>query len=390
MRRIAISLCLILLLPTVIAEPDSTVEISYERKIANFDIGINGGAISPQKESILLFGADGFAHVVSANGAANQDYDISLENETTAELNAASWHPAGKSALIVGDSGVVLRYNSTTHALSEAEGSFAIAGNNLQAISFTPGSSVAYIGTEDGNIWKYYADTFTMIDDSATSSISDLTCMKNENICLVSTLNDGIAVIDQADEITWIANTRSHTWIGISCDDPLMTACTGFASGKKTSEIDVDTLDASESKLVNVTVIEKLEGDFVKVDGGSEASSIIGVGPISMVRYTQYSMETYLMFSNTDAANEDVFLGGDSYAYAWENSKNSGFLITSYGRVVSFEPSSESTAGFVPGIVIFLIALSVPGVFLGMIYWNSPYLQRKYAELFGRKKGNEK
>ena len=96
------------------------------------------------------------------------------------------------------------------------------------------------------------------------------------------------------------------------------------------------------------------------------------------------------MFSNTDAANEDVFLGGDSYAYAWENSKNSGFLITSYGRVVSFEPSSESTAGFVPGIVIFLIALSVPGVFLGMIYWNSPYLQRKYAELFGRKKGNEK
>ncbi len=390
MRRIAILLCLILLLPTVIAEPDSTVDITYERKIANFDIGINGGAISPEGESVLLFGADGFAHVVSANGARNQDYDISLENETTEELNAASWHPAGKSALIVGDSGVVLRYNSSTYALAEAEGSFSIAGNNLQAISFTPGSSVAYIGTEGGQIWKYYADTFSMINDEASSPVSDITCMKNENICLATTLNDGIAVIDQADEVTWIANTRAHTWVGISCDDPLMTACTGFASGKKTSEIDVNTLDASQSELVNITVLEKLEGDFVRIDGASEASTILGVGPLAMVRYTQYTTESFLMFSNTDAANEDIFLGGDSYAYAWENSKNSGFLVTSYGRVVSFDPSSESTAGFVPGIVIFLIALSVPGVFLGMIYWNSPYLQRKYAQLVGRNKGNEK
>jgi len=109
-----------------------------------------------------------------------------------------------------------------------------------------------------------------------------------------------------------------------------------------------------------------------------------------MMRYTQHNEGSFLMFSNDNATDEDVFLGGDSYGFSWENSKNSGFLITSYGRVVSFSPTEVDSVGFVPGIVIFLIALSVPGVFLGMIYWNSPYLQRKYAQLVGRNKSDEK
>ena len=34
-----------------------------------------------------------------------------------------------------------------------------MAGKNLRAVHFTAGSSVAYLGTDDGEIWKY-ADTF--------------------------------------------------------------------------------------------------------------------------------------------------------------------------------------------------------------------------------------
>ena len=69
--------------------------------------------------------------------------------------------------------------------------------------SFTAGSSVAYLGTDDGQIWKYYADTFTLLNDEASSRISRHDCLKNKNICVLSTLNDGIAVIDQADTVTW-------------------------------------------------------------------------------------------------------------------------------------------------------------------------------------------
>ena len=45
--------------------------------------------------------------------------------------------------------------------------------------------------------------------------------MKNENICLISTVSDGIAVVDQADTVTWLSNTRFDTWIGLSCADRL-------------------------------------------------------------------------------------------------------------------------------------------------------------------------
>jgi len=390
MRRIAILLCLILTLPVVVADLDTTVDISYERKIENLDLGINGGAVSPLGDTVLIYGADGYAHIVSAKDAGNSNLDVSLENETTEELHSASWHPAGKSALIVGDDGVVLRYNSTTYALAEAEGSSSISGQDLRSVKFTPGSSVAYIGTDSGQIWKYYADTFTMIDNEATSMVTDIECLKNENICLVSTVSNGIAVIDQGDKVTWISNSRFYTWIGISCQDPLSTFCTIFGSGKKIAEIDVDTQDTSNSIMGEVSDFPKLQGDFIASDSAFGSSTIVALGPLSMMRYTQHNEGSFLMFSNDNATDEDVFLGGDSYGFSWENSKNSGFLITSYGRVVSFSPTEVDSVGFVPGIVIFLIALSVPGVFLGMIYWNSPYLQRKYAQLVGRNKSDEK
>ena len=389
MRRMALALVLLMLLPAVSASLDITTDITYERKIANLDLGINGGALSPDSETVLLFGEDGFAIAISSNNAQNPDLDIELENETTNSLNAASWHPAGQSALIVGDGGTVLRYNSTTHGLSPAEGSSAISAQDLKAISFTPFSSVAYIGTDDGQIWKYKANEFTMIDDQGTSRITDVTCMISENICVISSLNDGIAVVDQSDQVTWISNTRFHTWVGISCEDPIMTYCTGFASGKKIAEIDINTLDTSESSLVNVTYLKQLDGDFIAETGALESSSIVAIGPLSMIRFTQYTQESFLMFSNENASAEDVFLGGDKFAFAWENSKNEGFLVTSYGRIVSFEPATEDDSGSIPAFLVILIALCVPGVFLGLIYWNSPWLQRKYAQLFGKKKKNK-
>ena len=95
------------------------------------------------------------------------------------------------------------------------------------------------------------------------------------------------------------------------------------------------------------------------------------------------------MFSNENATDEDVLLGGDSYAVAWENSEYSGFLVTSQGRIVSFEPASEETDAGIPNVLVILVAMCVPGVVLGLIYWNSPWLQRKYANLFKRNKKNE-
>ena len=63
MRRVALVLVLLMLVPTVVASPDSTVEINLERRLTNFDLGLEGGEISPNGLKILLFGADGYTQI---------------------------------------------------------------------------------------------------------------------------------------------------------------------------------------------------------------------------------------------------------------------------------------------------------------------------------------
>ncbi|MCH2646827.1 MAG: WD40 repeat domain-containing protein [Candidatus Poseidoniaceae archaeon] len=389
MRRLAVLLSILMLSHVVSASPEITVNLDLERKLTDFDLGVNGGTISPDGNSVLIYGEDGYAHLLSANNADDESTDIRLEKETMSSLNDATWHPGGKSALIVGDNGTILRLNSTNYALGEAEGSIAMAGKDINTIRFTAGSSVAYLGTDDGQIWKYYADGFTLLNDEASSRITDIDCLRNKNICVAGTLNDGVAIIDQADAVTWLPNSRYHTWVGIGCEDPTMNACTGFASGNKAASIEIDILDSSNSELGEIIILGQLEGDTIGDSQASESSSIIALAPLGMVRWNQYTQDAFLMFSNDNASDEDVLLGGDGYAVAWENSQYSGFLVTSQGRIVSFEPASEADDGEIPNILIILVALCVPGVFIGLIYWNSPWLQRKYANLFGRNKKDE-
>ena len=78
--------------------------------------------------------------------------DVRLENETTNSLKAVGWHPGGKSALLVGSDGTVLRYNSSNYALGKLSGSTSMSGKNINAVHFTAGSSVAYLGTDDGQV----------------------------------------------------------------------------------------------------------------------------------------------------------------------------------------------------------------------------------------------
>ena len=115
MRRLAILLAIVMILPIAATafEPERTVDISIERKLTSYDLGVNGGELSPNAETVLIFGEDGYAHLLSAKGADDESKDVRLEKETEFALNDATWHPGGKSALIVGDSGTVLRFNST-------------------------------------------------------------------------------------------------------------------------------------------------------------------------------------------------------------------------------------------------------------------------------------
>ena len=66
-------LCFLMLMPLVSATPEATVDITLERRLADFDLGINGGELSPNGETVLIYGAEGYAHVISATDADDEN-----------------------------------------------------------------------------------------------------------------------------------------------------------------------------------------------------------------------------------------------------------------------------------------------------------------------------
>ena len=106
----------------------------------------------------------------------------------------------------------------------------------------------------------------------------------------------------------------------------------------KTAPIEIDIIDSTQSTLGPI-ILGELDGDMIGDNTVADSSTIISLAPLGMARWNQYTEDAFLMFSNHNASEEDVLLGGDSYAFAWENSEYSGFLITSQGRIVSFEPA---------------------------------------------------
>ena len=62
-------------------------------------------------------------------------------------------------------------------------------------------------------------------------------------------------------------------------------------------------------------------------------------------------------------------------------------MITDFGKIIEFSPAVEEVEmNIMDVLVLGAVAVSVPGVILGLIYMNSPWLQRKYKEFrFGKK-----
>ena len=62
-------------------------------------------------------------------------------------------------------------------------------------------------------------------------------------------------------------------------------------------------------------------------------------------------------------------------------------MITSNGNIISFEPYQiEIENTMLTTVILIAVSVSVPGVILGLIYMNSPFLQRKYKQLMKKRK----
>ena len=372
----------LMLIPSVSADLITRVELRDGGVLAERDLGIRTGAVSPDGMDVLIAGMDGYARLLSADEADNREMDVELLTGRSSTIHHIDWHPRGNTALLVGEEGLAMRYDSYDHGVTNVNGTFAVYGKNLTAVAWRPAGDFAYMGAEDGSLWKFAEHTgFEPLENNGASEITDIDCHRNYNVCFITTIDEGIAVIDQGHAVTWIAQTSGETWVGMDCADPTLNECVGFASGLKSKAIRINTIDASQSKAEETLIFDLPSGEQIGVDTGHDGTTLVKMAPMGIVRHNPLLNEAYTVLIAEDAAAWDEIIAGRTLAIAWETSTNNGYMITEFGNVVAFSPLVEEVeAGIMTILVLGAVSISVPGVILGLIYMNSPWLQKKYNQ----------
>lgn len=377
-----------MLLPLASADLVSRVELTDAGSLAEDDLGIKVGAVSPSGEDILIAGMNGYAHLLSAKEADNRDMDIELVTGKNATIHDIAWHPRGNTALLVGEEGLAMRYDSYDHSVTNVNGSFSVLGKSLTTVIWRPGGDFAYVGAADGSVWKFAEHTgFERLENLGTSEVNDIACHRNYNVCFLATMDEGIAVIDEGHAVSWVGQTAAETWVGIDCADPALNECVGFASGLQSKVIRINTIDASKSSAQSAMRFDLPSGEQTAVTRGHDGTTLVHLAPLGLLRHTPLSGEAFSVLIPEDAASWDAVVAGRSLSVVWETGLHTGFMITEFGNIISFSPAVEEVEmNIMDVLVLGAVAISVPGVILGLIYMNSPWLQRKYKQLrFGKK-----
>ena len=391
MRKAMLALIMMLLMmaPSVQSQPESLIQLKLKGTLSYNDLGINTGAVSPDGLHVLIAGEDGYARLLSASNAGDRSGDIELNSGRSQPFQDVAWHPGGKTALMAGDFGMAMRYVAADYSIGPVNGSGAVFGLNLTAVEWRPSGDYAYFGAVDGSVWKFSEGTGLIeIEGTLNSAVTDITCHRQEQICVVATLSNGLAVISQTHELTFLAGTSTETWIGADCADPTLNECVGFASGLKTQAIRLDIIDPGKSTTENLMQFGTLSGDFTAVSRGHDGTTLIQMAPFATVRQQPIVSEAYAQIVAEDATEWDPVIAGRSISVVWENEHREGFIITSFGNIVSFVPEQavEVDNSIMTVAVLSAVVIAVPGTILGLIYMNSSTLQRLYARMRGHSK----
>ncbi len=382
-----------LMLLILIAAPlASATEVGFNREnsLAGQALNIQAGEVSPNGSHVLVVGDDGYIHMIAALTPGDRSQDRTIDSGRTARFNDLSWHPNGETALIAGDYGAALRYSFNDNSIEAVNGAGIVGTLELTATSWRAGGDLAFFGAKNGDVYSFNeGEGLTKLNNTLSSEITDLSCHLEQNICIYSTLNDGIAVIDRTREVTWLDGSSSDTWVAVECSDPAFFKCGAFASGRKYVSITLDIQDASKSTTGEVQQLLEGTSEFIALSRGFDGTSLVHHAPMESVRY-QLDADKGLVFMHIESeaiTSFDADISGQRIAFMWEIGEDQGWMITNEGGIVEIYPvETYESLGIMETIVFAAVAISVPGVIIGLIFMNSPYLQRKYRQLRGFEK----
>ena len=153
------------------------VQLTDAGALADGDLGVTVGAVSPDGKDVLIGGMNGYARLLSAEEADNREMDIELVTGKNATVHDIAWHPRGNTALLMGEQGLAMRYDTYDHSVTNVNGSFSVLGQALTTVVWRPAGDFAYVGSVDGSVWKFAEHTgFELLDNLGSSEIMDISC----------------------------------------------------------------------------------------------------------------------------------------------------------------------------------------------------------------------
>jgi len=368
------------------ASAEGAVELDEPIWLADGDLGLEAVAAGGETtQKVLVAGADGYARLLDGT---NPNVQIELATPVNDTIRSIDWHPRGKTALLLGDNGAMLRYVAEDHSVTTVSGSFHLANLDMAAVAWNAAGSNAYIGGEDGYLWAYHEGeggqgVFQLLVQEAASKITGIACQPEESLCVVTTETDGIAVIDSNSNhsLHWVGGT-DRVWRGVNCAEPVFNRCVAIGDGRAIGIIGLDIQDPQQSTIFT-KIIPGISGEFTHIHTREASEALVTMAPFQVMAWDLSEGEAYEWVEYEEVVSTDSALAGERLVGSWATTDDSniGFVVTSFGGIIGFHPPPETdvwTDSLISYILGVVVLIAVPGSVLGLIFMNSETLQKKY------------
>jgi hypothetical protein len=388
-RRTLLVLVLFLLVPwAVAAEGVSAVEVTTERTLATFDLGLEELSVSPDGQNVIVIGTNGFALRFSTSDVSEE---IELNSGDEDDLTDVDWHPRGETALLVGDGGTMLRYATSDHSVTHVAGSTAyFLGQSLSSVAWDAAGGWAYVGAPDGSITRYRENAngngeFFTLNDTKSSKIADIACLKKmHSHCVFATQDDGMGIIDVNHEVAWLTGSEGTMWRAVICPHPARDRCYGAGQGSVVGVVELNPSVASDSYVLVKQV--NIEAEFTGFHVRTDDAILIQTAPFGWIDWdvddgTDGLGYAYPWIYNHDAGTSEPMIGSEGLIGGWKSTDETGYGVTSFGRIVQYAPPAKSVdEKIVSSLAGIVLIIAVPGSVLGLMFMMSPKMQKKYID----------
>ena len=364
---------LVLLAPTASA---GIVELGPHWSLTGTDLGLLEMDADRDGGLRVIAGRDGYAARIDAEGRLVRQ----LNTNTTVDLHAVAVHPRGSTALLAGDDGTLLHWSIDDGAEVTVIDPHDAAGHDLRAAQWVASGQQAYIGSALGGLFSYNSASGVLaLVGNKSSTISSIGCHVSADTCAVTSRSDGLATIGRDDSVHWLGGAGVN-WLDVACPGH-GDACVAIADGLRHTRISLDVAgngSGAELDTTGTLQLQQTEGEFTGLSLHTETRVLAMLtGTLRLVEIDIVSRGVHRFL---DKDGVPVSISGSGGVGTWSQTSAKGLLITRRGDVAPFEPPSvvDDIGGLLGLVIGVILAITVPGVILGLIYMSSPRMQKAY------------